>query len=82
MTQKDKEQYIHEHDVQLSRCYTEYGFKRTGCAGCPFDKFYISTLMKIGSKERKLHQLAKNIFGKSYDYTSMYAKYKHDHRNT
>jgi 3'-phosphoadenosine 5'-phosphosulfate sulfotransferase (PAPS reductase)/FAD synthetase len=82
MTQKDKEQYIHEHDVQLSRCYTEYGFKRTGCAGCPFDKFYISTLMKIGSKERKLHRLAKNLFGKSYDYTSMYAKYKHDHRNT
>lgn len=32
------ERYIKENNVPLSRAYTEYGMKRTGCYLCPFDK--------------------------------------------
>ena len=32
------EEFIKRYDVPLSRAYTEYGMKRTGCFLCPFDQ--------------------------------------------
>ncbi len=32
----DLEEFIQKYDVPLSRAYTEYGFRRTGCMACPF----------------------------------------------
>ena len=32
------EMYIKEYNIPLSRAYTDYGLKRTGCYLCPFDK--------------------------------------------
>ena len=32
------EQFIQRYDVVLSEAYTVYGLKRTGCAGCAFNK--------------------------------------------
>ena len=32
------DEFIKEHSVPLSTAYTEYGFDRTGCMGCPFAK--------------------------------------------
>lgn len=34
----DVEEFIEKYDVPLSDAYTKYGFKRTGCMGCPFSK--------------------------------------------
>lgn len=32
----DVDQFIEKYNVPLSKAYTEYGLKRTGCMGCPF----------------------------------------------
>lgn len=32
------EEFIKRYDIPLSRAYTEYGMKRTGCFLCPFDR--------------------------------------------
>ncbi|MCD8219155.1 MAG: phosphoadenosine phosphosulfate reductase [Ruminococcus sp.] len=36
-TDKDKKIYEDFYGIQHSRCYTEYGLKRTGCVGCPYN---------------------------------------------
>ena len=33
---EDVETFIKEHDVPLSKAYTDYGFERTGCMACPY----------------------------------------------
>ena len=37
-TNADKQDYEKMYNIQHSRCYTEYGMRRTGCVGCPFNK--------------------------------------------
>ena len=60
--------------VQHSKCYTEYGLKRTGCAGCPFGQQYKEELEIIKHYEPKLYKACINIFGKSYEYTDLFKK--------
>ena len=33
-----KEDFENYYNVTHSKCYTEYGLKRTGCVGCPYGK--------------------------------------------
>lgn len=35
-TDENVEEFISKYNVPLSKAYTEYGFVRTGCMGCPF----------------------------------------------
>jgi len=35
-TNEDVERFIKEYNVPLSKAYTEYGFRRTGCMACPY----------------------------------------------
>lgn len=56
--------------VKHSRCYTEYGLKRTGCAGCPFNRGYKDEIKIIERYEPKLLAACNNIFGNSYLYTN------------
>ena len=65
---KDKKMF----DVKHSRCYTEYGLRRTGCVGCPFSKHINEELAIIEEHEPNLYKAAVNIFGKSYEYTAKY----------
>ena len=55
-----------------SRCYTEYGLRRTGCVGCPFSKHITEELAIIEEHEPNLYKAAVHIFGKSYEYTAKY----------
>lgn len=68
----DKEQYEEHYGIEHSKCYTEYGLKRTGCAGCPFGKDFEFELEVIEKYEPKLYKAVNNIFGDSYDYTRRY----------
>ena len=61
--------------MQNSRCYTEYGLKRTGCAGCPFGKDFEFELEVIQKYEPKLYKAVNNIFGDSYEYTRKYREF-------
>ena len=68
----DKRDYEQFYGVNHSRCYTEYGLKRTGCVGCPFNPRITEELEIIQKYEPKLYTAAVNIFGKSYEYTKKY----------
>ena len=35
-TDEDVQEFIEYYNIPLSRAYTEYGMRRTGCIGCPF----------------------------------------------
>ena len=75
-TNKDKEDYERIFSIQHSKCYTEYGLKRTGCCGCPYDRDFEQTLEIIKEKEPKLYKAVNNIFGESYEYTRKYREFQ------
>ena len=74
-TDKDKIDYEEKCDIVHSKCYTEYGLKRTGCAGCPYGKDFEDELKVIEKYEPKLFKAVNNIFGASYEYTRKYKKF-------
>jgi len=78
-TEADKQAYEQIFNIQHSRCYTEYGLKRTGCCGCPYDKDFEHTLEIIKEKEPKLYKAVNNIFGPSYEFTRLYRQYIKEH---
>lgn len=70
-----KKTYERHYGIIHSRCYTEYGLSRTGCAGCPFGKNFEFELQAIKEHEPKLLKAVNNIFGKSYEYTRKYKEF-------
>ena len=71
----DKKEYERFYGIEHSDCYTKYGLKRTGCAGCPFGRNYEEELKVMSQNEPKLYKAVCNIFGKSYEYTRKYREY-------
>ncbi len=71
----DKSEYEEKHGIIHSKCYSEYGLKRTGCAGCPFGRDFEQELEAIKKFEPKLFKAVNNIFGDSYEYTREYKKF-------
>ena len=71
----DKIDYENSYDIEHSKCYTEYGLKRTGCAGCPFGRDFEYELEVIQKYEPKLYKAVNNIFGDSYEYTRKYREF-------
>ena len=74
-TNADKEQYEKHYGVEHSKCYTEYGLKRTGCCCCPFGKDFEYELKVTEQYEPKLFKAVNNIFGDSFDYTRRYKEF-------
>ena len=70
--EETKRVYEDHFNVCHSRCYTQYGLKRTGCAGCPFGKDFEYELDVISKYEPKLYKAVTNIFKDSYEYTRKY----------
>lgn len=71
----DKEHYKTAYCIEYSKCYTEYGLKRTGCAGCPFGRDFEEELKVIEKYEPKLFKAVNNIFAGSYEYTRKYREF-------
>ena len=74
-TNQDRLEYEQAYSIEHSRCYTEYGLKRTGCAGCPFGRNFEDELQIIKTFEPQLYKAVNNIFGKSYEYTRQYKEF-------
>lgn len=70
-----KEMYDGHYGIVHSRCYTEYGMKRTGCVGCPYNRELLQELAVIGQHEPKLYRAIRTIFRDSYEYTRMYREF-------
>lgn len=75
LKEADKRAYEQAFNICHSRCYSEYGLTRTGCAGCPFGRDFEQELEIIKEYEPKLYKAVNNIFGDSYEYTRKYKKF-------
>ena len=75
---EDKEFCNKVFDIQNSRCYTEYGLQRTGCAGCPYGRNMEEELNILEKYEPNLYKAVNIIFGDSYEYTRKYRKFVSD----
>lgn len=68
--------YDRHYKIKHSDCYEKYGFKRTGCAACPYGgRDLEDELVAIEKYEPNLYKAANHIFGKSYEYTRLYYKF-------
>lgn len=76
----DKAEYKEYYGVTYSDCYEVWGFKRTGCAGCPFNSRFEDELKVMEQYEPKMYTAANNIFGQSYEYTRAYRKFKEEQK--
>lgn len=71
----DKEDYEKYYGIVHSKCYTEYGLLRTGCAGCPYGRDFEKELEIIQEYEPKLFVAVNRIFKDSYEYTRKYKEF-------
>ena len=74
-TDNDKKEYESHFGVVHSECYSKYGLKRTGCAGCPYGRDFENELKIIGEHEGRLLIAVNNIFDKAYAYTRQYREF-------
>lgn len=77
----DKKDYENSYNIIHSKCYTKYGLKRTGCAGCPYGRDYKYELNILSQFEPTLYKAVMNIFKDSYDYMEKYNNYKKHYNN-
>lgn len=75
-TDEDKQEYDRRYGVTHSRCYTEYGLKRTGCAGCPYNIHVLDELGRVKDHEPLLCTAANTIFADAYAWTKEYRQYQ------
>lgn len=75
----DKEDYKKHYGIRYSRCYEEYGLKRTGCVGCPYGRKLQQELNVLEEYEPLLHKVACNVFSESYEYTKQYREFVAEH---
>lgn len=74
-TDEDKKSYEEAFGIVHSACYTKYGLRRTGCAGCPLGRNFEDELRVIEEHEPKLYKAVCNVFGKSHEYTRQYREF-------
>lgn len=74
-TQVDKDYYCQRFDIHHSKCYTDYGLKRTGCVGCPFNRKCVEELAIVEANEPKLYKACANVFADAYEYTRKYREF-------
>lgn len=70
-----KKTYEDHYEIEHSKCYTEYGLKRTGCAGCPYGRNLDVELEIMQKYEPSLYKAVNNIFADSYKYTREYREF-------
>lgn len=75
LSNEDEMEYIKIFDIKNSDCYTKYGMKRTGCAGCPYNRNLEKDLKVIEEHEPLLYIACNTIFKESYAYTRKYKEF-------
>lgn len=71
----DKQESEKAFNITHSKCYTTYGFKRTGCVGCPYNKQVFEDNKQTGKYEPNMYKAANFIFKDSYEYTKKYREF-------
>lgn len=78
---KDKATYCQLFDIHHSDCYGVWGFRRTGCVGCPFNRGVFADLETARGYEPQLVHAVERVFKDAYEYTRMYNDYKTSHKS-
>ena len=78
MTDTDRRFYEKGFNIKHSDCYEKWGFKRTGCVGCPYNSFVFENLRIASKYEPWLITACNKVFKESYDYTKQYKEFKRD----
>lgn len=71
----NKKNYDNKFNVIHSACYTQYGFKRTGCCCCPYNRQLENDLEVTRIYEPNLYKAVCNVFKDSYEYTRKYREF-------
>lgn len=71
-----KRVYEQHFGINHSRCYTEYGLKRTGCVGCPMNMTVSKEVEIVSEHEPKLYGAINKIFADTYEYTRKYREFQ------
>jgi 3'-phosphoadenosine 5'-phosphosulfate sulfotransferase (PAPS reductase)/FAD synthetase len=75
-TDEDKRIYKEWRGIRYSDCYEVWGFKRTGCAGCPCSSKALEELKIAAQYEPGKVKAAFTVFGESYEYREAYNNFK------
>ena len=71
-----KEYYEKIFNIQHSKCYTQYGFIRTGCCCCPYgSKSLEHELDVVKEYEPLLYKAVNKVFKDTYEYTRQYREF-------
>ena len=76
LTSSDREAYEGLFGIEHSACYSDWGFARTGCTGCPFAADAEWQLDVIEDYEPRMARAARKVFAESYEYTRAYREYR------
>jgi 3'-phosphoadenosine 5'-phosphosulfate sulfotransferase (PAPS reductase)/FAD synthetase len=71
----DKKEYKEKFGIVNSDCYEKWGFKRTGCVGCPYNLKIEHELETVKEREPKLYNAVMNVFKDTYEYTRKYREF-------
>jgi 3'-phosphoadenosine 5'-phosphosulfate sulfotransferase (PAPS reductase)/FAD synthetase len=75
-TNADKQTYKEWRGIRYSDCYEIWGFKRTGCVGCPCAAASVEQLRIAEQYEPRKVRAAYAVFGASYEYRARYNRFK------
>ena len=75
-TTEDEKIYDETFGVTHSDCYEVWGFTRTGCVGCPFNRNVAEELEIVREREPQMYKACQHVFGQSYAYTAKYRRYQ------
>lgn len=75
-TESDKKAYVEAAGITHSDCYSVYGFKRTGCTGCPFGRKLFDANTVIEQYEPLMYRACQTVFREVYEYTKKYRAFK------
>ena len=75
LTDTDRAEYERMFGITHSECYSKWGFARTGCVGCPFNRHVFDDLARAEQYEPRMVGAARKVFADSYEYTRMYREF-------
>lgn len=76
LSDADRDQYCTAFEIVHSDCYEVWGFKRTGCVGCPFGRAHRMELEIAREYEPNVVRAAEHIFADSHEYTARFREFQ------
>jgi len=73
---RDRATYKEMFGIRNSACYELWGFRRTGCIGCPYNRRSERDLQTSQAWEPGITSVARKVFADTYEYTRRYREFR------